>query len=91
VDVPELLKNCPSLRVVICQITIPREDTVSLYPILSDPRFIVLQDLMHPEASAVECERSANGQIGLWELADMIVEAWNSEIQPFSATSKMGL
>ena len=64
----DLLKLCASLRVLI--------DLSVRTPItLDDPRFLVLADSIPIFELVEEWGRSANGLIGCWELADIIVQA----------------
>ena len=73
----DLLEHCPSLRLMVYQ----SEEWVTWS---DDPRFLVLQDLMCLDDSIEEWERSANGRIGLWELADIIIKARKGEVHSFS-------
>ena len=72
----DLLKHCPSLRVMVYQ----SEEWVTRS---DDPRFLVLQDFMCLDDAIEEWERSANGRIGLWELADIIINARKGEVHSF--------
>jgi hypothetical protein len=69
-----LLVHCPSLIAMIYH----EYATES-----ADPRFLVLQDEMYMEDFIQEWEMSANGGIGLWELADIIIEARKGEFHSF--------
>ena len=69
----DLLVHCPSLRVMIYQ---PMYECIET----DDPRFLVLDDNPDVEEAIEEWEMSANGGIGLWELADMIIEARKGEV-----------
>ena len=76
--VPNLLQHCPLLRAMVYLLP-------GLYTIGSDdPRFLILQGLMDQWEFINEWERSANGRIGLWETADIIIEARKGEVQYFS-------
>jgi len=75
-----LLKHCPSLRAMVRQLGSDIDECT----IEDDPRFLVLWGRMVLEDFIVEWERSANGQIGLWELVDIIIEARKSEAHSFS-------
>jgi hypothetical protein len=68
---PDLLEDCPLLRVLI--VFLVRNYTIKSH----DPKFLVLLDDID---WTIDWERSANGQIGLWELADIIVEARRGEV-----------
>ena len=73
----DLLVHCPSLRAMIYQ---PVDECTTE---TDDPRFLVLEDNMNIENFIEEWEMSANGGIGLWELADMIIEARKGETHFF--------
>ena len=77
----DLLRHCPSLQAMIClKLTLLIGDcTIES----DDPRFLVLRDGMELGDFVQEWERSANGDIGLWELADIIIEARKGEVHSF--------
>jgi hypothetical protein len=67
----DLLEHCPSLQVLIYLVGKTRNIKSD------DPRFLVLQDDIE---WTVYWKSSANGRIGFWELADIIIEARRSEV-----------
>jgi hypothetical protein len=70
-----LLVHCPSLRAMIFQPFYARTTTPD------DHRFLIFQDGFF---AVEEWEKSANGGIGLWELADIIIAARRGEAHSFS-------
>jgi len=76
--IPSLLKQCPSLRAMVYQVV--RGCTIET----DDPRFLVFQEYVDLKDFIEEWKKSANGQIGLWELADVIIQARKGEILSFS-------
>ena len=75
----DLLRHCPSLQAMICRKLSINDCTIES----DDPRFLVLQDCMGLPDFVQEWERSANGCIGLWELADIIIEGRKGEVHSF--------
>ena len=77
--VPNLLQHCPSLHAMVYL-----SSGVCTIDGSDDPRFLILQGLMDQQEFMDEWERSANGRIGLWEIADIIIEARRGDVQYFS-------
>jgi hypothetical protein len=76
-DLQNFLAGCPLLRAMIY---LPVHECAIK---LDDPRFLVFRDRMSLRNSISEWERSACGRIGLWELADIIIDARKGEVQCF--------
>ena len=72
-----LLKHCPSLRSLIY--LLQNGCTIGI----DDSRLLVLQDYI--DDLMEDWERSANGGIGLWELADIIIEARKGRLHSISS------
>jgi len=75
----ELLDRCPSLLAMIYQVPVDKGCSIES----DDPRLLVLQENMRLELYIQEWIWSANGQIGLWELSDIIIGARKGEVYYF--------
>jgi hypothetical protein len=77
----DLLKHCASLRVLIFSIFLGAGYVNSNGFVMSnDPRCLILLDPVTLTDLMEEWERSANGLIGGWELAEIIVDARNGNL-----------
>ena len=77
-DMLDVLQDYPSLQVMIC---LPYDHRFTIKS--DDPRLLVFWDCLSVEDAILEWKRSANGRIGFWELAEIIIEARKSEIYSF--------
>ena len=74
-----LLEHCASLRVLIL-LTGTEGGPAHRTSESDDPRCLILVDRMDTNGLKDEWERSANGFIGRWEVAELIIEARESNL-----------
>jgi hypothetical protein len=74
----DLLEHCASLRVLILRMDVKL--FVYRTTKVDDPRYLVFRDSVYIEDCMLEWSRSANGLLGCWELAEVIIEARKSRL-----------
>jgi len=74
----DVLQDYPSLQAMVWLPYYPGFTIKS-----DDYRLLVFWDCLCVKDAVLEWDRSANGRIGFWELADIIIEARKSEVYLF--------